>query len=97
MCGVELANDWSSSLARVCHIDVPSTDVAERDGPGSSCLRLFLLQTCWRGCLLPADVKLLNSVIVRVDDVQRPMAIDGQTVRSEKLARFSPLVLTKAA
>jgi len=47
--------------------------------------------------LLPADVKLLNTVIVRVNDVQRPMAIDGQTVRSEKLARFSPLVLTKAA
>jgi hypothetical protein len=76
---------------------VTSTDVASWDGPGESCLRLFLFHTCWRGCLLPADVKLLNTVIVRVNDVQIPMAIDGQTVRSEKLAGFSPLVRTKAA
>ena len=47
--------------------------------------------------LLPADVNLLNAVIVRVNDVQIPAAIDGQSVGSEKLTRFSPLVLTKAA
>jgi len=50
-----------------------------------------------RQCLLPADVKLLNTVIVRVNDVQIPTAIEGQAVWSEKLTRFSPLVLTKAA
>ena len=50
-------------------------------------LRAILFLTCRRGGLL----------IVRVDDVQIPVAIDGQAVRGEKLAGFGPLVLTEAA